>query len=170
MRYARAFEPGCAAGDLTVLLAQRCDYLLATDGSDRALAQTRDRLSTLHHVNVEKAWLPEDWPEGMFDLIVLSEFLYYLPAPDLDRLLRQVAGARTSNGAVVACHWRAPIEGCAIAGDALHEVLHSRLGLPRVVHHQDDDFTLDVWQEGVSSASVLSLSSSQAAVNNASRE
>jgi hypothetical protein len=36
-------------------------------------------------------------------------------------------------------------------GDAVHETLANETGLPRVVHHQEDDFVLDVWtREGQS--------------------
>lgn len=151
-RFASAYEPGCAAGDLTLPLARRCQKLLASDGSERAVLQTRQRLATKKNVAVMQAWLPDEWPEGHFDLIVLSEFLYYLAPPALDRLLQCVVKAKTVDGVVVACHWRAPIEGCALAGDALHQRVHAKLQMPRISRYIDDDFCLDVWQSAAFSA------------------
>ncbi len=151
-RFASAYEPGCAAGDLTLPLSRRCQRLLASDGSERAVEQTRQRLATKKNVTVVQAWLPDEWPEGTFDLIVLSEFLYYLSLPALDRLLERVLEAKTVDGVVVACHWRAPIDGCALTGDALHQRLHARLRMPRVARYLDEDFCLEVWQDRAFSA------------------
>lgn len=39
--YGRAFEPGCAIGALTAALAQRCDEVVAWDGAQAAVDQTR---------------------------------------------------------------------------------------------------------------------------------
>ena len=36
-RYARAFEPGCGAGETTAALALRCDSVLASDASADAV-------------------------------------------------------------------------------------------------------------------------------------
>lgn len=152
VHFASAYEPGCAAGDLTIALSSRCQQLLASDGSERAVLQTRQRLADTQNVDVVQAWLPDEWPPGQFDLIVLSEFLYYLAPPALDHLLQCVLKAKTLDGVVVACHWRAPIVGCALAGDALHQRLHAKLRMPRVSRYIDDDFCLDVWQAEALSA------------------
>ena len=82
-RYASAFEPGCSIGVLTAALAPRCDALLATDVSQEALAVAGRRLADAGHVRLERRALPDDWPPGRFDLVVLSELLYYLGADDL---------------------------------------------------------------------------------------
>ena len=80
--YRRAFEPGCAIGVLTAQLAARCDYLLAADGVEAALTQTRARVSGLEHVHVARMVVPGAWPEGPWDLVVLSELAYYLDRAD----------------------------------------------------------------------------------------
>ena len=43
-RFRSAFEPGCATGTLTAALAQRCDSVLAWDGSSIALEAARATL------------------------------------------------------------------------------------------------------------------------------
>jgi trans-aconitate methyltransferase len=72
-RYGSVFEPGCSIGVLTELLAARSDRLLATDLVPAALDRARNRLAALPHVTVEARAIPDEWPEAMFDLVVLSE-------------------------------------------------------------------------------------------------
>lgn len=150
-RYARAFEPGCATGLLTAELAPRCGALLATDGADRALEVAGRRLERHAHVALRRMWVPDEWPEGAFDLIVLSEFVYYLAPADIDRLARRVRASLAPGGVVAACHWRRPIAGCALAGDAAHLRLETGMDLRRVVDATDADFRLGVWTAGADS-------------------
>lgn len=151
-RYASAFEPGCATGLLTAELAPRCDRLLASDGAGRALATASARLVGQPHVAFARLWLPDEWPGGRFDLIVLSEFVYYLAPGDVDRLAACVRAALAPGGVVASCHWRRPIDGCAMAGDAVHERLHAQLALRPVVDLQDADFRLGVWTDAASAS------------------
>ena len=151
-RYARAFEPGCATGLLTAELAPRCDQLLASDGAERALATAAARLADQPQVAFARLWLPGDWPSGRFDLIVLSEFVYYLAPADIDRLAECVRESLVPGGVVAACHWRRPIDGCALAGDAVQERLHARMGLRQVTDVRDADFRLGVWTSAASAS------------------
>src|SRR5687768_16549702 len=68
-RYSRAYEPGCAIGMLTRLLAERCDELLAVDCVDEAVATAREQVLQFAHVRVEPAMLPAGLPDATFDLI-----------------------------------------------------------------------------------------------------
>lgn len=77
-RYFSALELGCANGALTEKLAPLCHRLLATDASSSALTVARKRVGHLADVSLVVASLPEDIPEGPFDLIVASDMLYYL--------------------------------------------------------------------------------------------
>lgn len=152
-RYASAFEPGCATGHLTAELAQRCDALLASDGSATAVQATRQRLQGHAHVTVVHAWLPRDWPtEPLFDLIVLSEFLYYLAPADQAALATAARASLRPGGTVAACHWRHPIPGCDDGGDAVHARLATTLTLPHVTALRDADFCLDVWSADATAA------------------
>lgn len=154
-RYASAFEPGCATGHLTAELAQRCDALLASDGSAAAALATRQRLQGQgqRHVTVMQAWLPRDWPgERRFDLIVLSEFLYYLSPADQAALAAAARASLHPGGTIAACHWRHPIPGCEDGGDAVHARLGTSLSLPQSMTLRDADFCLDVWSADASAA------------------
>ena len=86
-RFRSCFEPGCSIGALSELLAPRCDRLLAVDHMAEPLARAADRLRRFPHVIVERRVLPEQWPEGPFDLLVLSELCYYFDTAELRDLL-----------------------------------------------------------------------------------
>lgn len=144
-RYRRAFEPGCANGELSALLADRCDSLLASDGSPRAVKIARQRLAGLDHVRVAHGWMPADWPDERFDLIVVSELGYFLSAADLELLIARIKSSLDERTTVLACHWRPRIHGCALDGDAVHQRLDAELGLPHLSRIVEADFRLDVW-------------------------
>lgn len=145
LRYGRAYEPGCANGELSAALAGRCDSLLCSDGTSRAVELARQRLAGLDHVRVTQGWVPDEWPEGQFDLIVLSEIGYFLTPEALDRVALQTRLSLAPGGTVLACHWRWPIAGCELAGDAVSERLGAGLQLPLSTRIVDRDFALDVW-------------------------
>ncbi len=144
-RYASGYEPGCANGELSAALAGRCDRLLISDGAAAAVALAQRRVADLPHVAVAQAWVPEEWPAARFDLIVISEVAYYLNARALDGLAAKARASLHAGGDIVACHWRHPIEGCRLDGDATHESFARALGLPRVWSLVDPDFRLEVW-------------------------
>jgi SAM-dependent methyltransferase len=105
-RYARAFEVGCSIGVLSRQLAERCDSLLSIDAAEAPLAAARQRCADAPHVAIRRARVPEDWPEGeSFDLILLSEVLYYFDPADLAVVAARVLGALRPGGDVVLVHW-----------------------------------------------------------------
>ena len=148
-RYARAFEPGCSVGVLTVELAGRCDAVLACDPSlaavDAAAAAVADRA----HVEVRQGSVPGDWPDGTFDLVVLSEVAYYLAPADLTGLVERCVAALDPGGTLLACHWRHEVEDYPVTGDQVHAALAERRELHRLVRHVEEDFVLDVWSNGL---------------------
>ena len=122
-RYARGLEVGCSIGTLSALLAGSCDDLLAVDCAPTAVARARERLAGLPGVRVERRCLPEEMPEGEFDLIVCSEVLYYL-SPDLLReALERLRRALRPGGSLLAVHWRGPVRHYPLGGDAAHAIL-----------------------------------------------
>ena len=144
-RYASGYEPGCANGELSAALAQRCDRLVISDGSTEAVTAARERTRQLANVEVRQAWLPGQWPVERFDLIVISEWAYYLGADDIDTLALKIEASMESGGTLLACHWRRPIAGCVLDGDAVNRRLGNQLGWPRLLSLHDIDFRLDVW-------------------------
>jgi SAM-dependent methyltransferase len=150
-RYRRAYEPGCATGELSAELASRCDALLAADLNADAVALARRRVAHLGNVTIEQRAIPDDWPDGQFDLIVISELAYYLDETQLARLAARLTQSLAPGGTVVACHWRQPIEGWPHSGDFVHAELRTMLPFTRLSHYQDEDLLLDVWSSNPAS-------------------
>lgn len=144
-RYGLGFEAGCANGELSLRLAERCDDLLCCDTSAKAVSLARQRLQSAAHVRVQRARLPEQWPTGEFDLIVISELGYYLDPHDLYLLIGKAREALAEGGTLLACHWRHAIAECPQSGDQVHACLHERLHLEHLLRHEETDFLLDVW-------------------------
>lgn len=146
-RFRRVFEPGCANGALTVLLAQRADEVVAWDGVEQAVRTCRAAVQAqpgIGSVAVEVAAVPDRWPDGKFDLVVLSELGYYLAAQDLERLLERIVGSLASDGVLVAVHWRHDAPGYPSTGDAVHAAIADHAGLMPLASYLDEDFALDV--------------------------
>jgi SAM-dependent methyltransferase len=139
--YERVFEPGCATGALTGELAQRCKEVVAWDVAATAVATTRRRLAALPHVHVDAGRIPDEWPAGKFDLVVLSEVGYY--CPDLSVLVERIDSCLTDDGVLVACHWRRAAAIHAHTAGAVHGALAA--GRRMIVNHVEDDFLLQVW-------------------------
>lgn len=144
-RYRSAFEPGCSIGSLTERLAPRCDRLLAADAVPAAVAAASARVAGFAHVTVRQARMPDDWPAGPFDLVVLSELGYYFDDADLDRLLASAVQTLEPGGDLVAVHWRRPVAEHARPGDEVHARLAAQPGLQRMAEHREDDFLLEVF-------------------------
>ena len=143
-RYRSAFEPACSVGALSVLLADRCDRLLSCDRSPRAVAAATARLADHPHARVEHRLLPDQWPDETFDLIVLSEFLYYQDSPGVALILEKAVNALDPGGTLAAVHWRHPVPDHSQTGDAVHQALRATPGLVRIAEHSEPDFLLDV--------------------------
>jgi SAM-dependent methyltransferase len=102
-RYPNALEIGCAIGVLSARLASHCGRLLAVDASPTAIAEAARQ--DLPNVRFEEAVMPSEFPEGCFDLIVLSEVLYYFSERDLERLADKCVNALSDRGDILLCHW-----------------------------------------------------------------
>ncbi|NEU12860.1 methyltransferase domain-containing protein [Methylobacterium sp. BTF04] len=103
--YAQALEIGCSIGVLTRRLASRCTSLLSVDVAESALDAARERCADLPHVRFAQGAVPAHWPEGRFDLIVLSEVVYYLGRDDIAALVGHLRTALNPGGDLVLVHW-----------------------------------------------------------------
>jgi len=150
--YQRAFEPGCAFGHLTSALAQRCENVVATDHDELAVAQAQLDLERQANVYLSTMHVPAEWPQGRFDLIVLGEFLYFLPRDEIRAVAQRALQSLQPNGELVACHWRSPMPETGLGGDEVHAELHAALPLQFALRHQEADFILESWSrnEGAS--------------------
>ncbi|MFJ3383933.1 MULTISPECIES: PIG-L family deacetylase [unclassified Curtobacterium] len=140
-RYRAALEIGCATGVLTAALTERADDVLGTDIAAAPLERARVRAPAARFL---QAALPDDWPAGEWDLVVLSEVGYYLSAEDLDRTIDRVLDSIADDGVLVACHWRHPDDEAVSSGDTVDARLAERWPRPALVRHVEADFVLSV--------------------------
>lgn len=144
--FTNAIELGCSNGVFSQVLAQRCDQLTCVDGQAEAVKVANERLKNLSHVQVVQGLIPQDLPSQRFDLIVVSEILYYLKTEELKEVIAWLNTALTDKGVILACHWRYPIKGFELTGDNVHEILQQQLNFYQKSHLIDQDFLLTIWQ------------------------
>jgi cyclopropane fatty-acyl-phospholipid synthase-like methyltransferase len=149
-RYAAAFEPGCSVGELTALLAARCDRLLAIDVAPSAIARARARCAHLPQVELRCADVWADvweFPAPSFDLIVFSEIGYYVEPLELARFASTVPARLAAQGEFVAVHWLGHSKDHCLHGDAVHDILLERLPLRWIGGSAHPGFRIDTWRK-----------------------
>jgi len=148
--YAAAWDPACGVGELAARVADRADRVLASDASAQAVHLTRRRCSSIRNVSVRQLPLPQRPPSSdhdPFDLIVVSEFVYYLPEQDRQSTLGLLHEVSAEGGELVAVHWRHHPQDAYVSGEQVQEEVVSGLeplGWRHVVQHDDRDFIIDV--------------------------
>jgi SAM-dependent methyltransferase len=147
-QYERAFEAGCSIGVLTAQLAARCTELLAVDVSARALIAARTRCAAFPHVRLERRRMPEEFPAGRFDLIVVSEVGYYLSQPDLQTFCRRIAEALAPGGHALLVHWTPRVHDYPLTGDQVHETFaaETKAELRALRHARGEKYRLDLFE------------------------
>lgn len=144
-RYELAWEPGASLGHLSAELAVRCDRLVASDISPTAIAAAREGVAD-EHVNFEVAQTPAqppDLPPESCDLVVLSEFLYYLPERARAATIELAVRVLRPGGHLVVAHWRQHPADAHCSGEQANA--EAAAALPStLVHHVDEHFVLDV--------------------------
>lgn len=142
-RAVRGLELACANGETSRRLIRRCSRLLAVDASPTVIAEARRRVPS-RRVAFAVAHLPRETPVGPFDLIVVSELLYYLRRPDMDRLLDQLDGALAPGGRIVILHHIVDFDDAAQPPLRAQTRAASRLGrtLIRVIDRRHGRFAV----------------------------
>jgi 2-polyprenyl-3-methyl-5-hydroxy-6-metoxy-1,4-benzoquinol methylase len=148
--FVSALEIGCSIGVLTRHLAARCAALLGVDIVDSALTAARARCADLRHVAFANLTIPDQWPGGQkFDLIVISEMLYFLTATDITRLATRVAASLLPGGMVLLVNYTEQIdEPCS--GDQAAEIFiaATRSQLSPTLQQRHEKFRIDRLQSG----------------------
>jgi SAM-dependent methyltransferase len=130
-RFQRALEIGCSMGLFTVMLAPRCEHLLAVDISQTAIDRAQIQASDFPQVTCQRLSMPLDLPVGPFDLIVCSDVLYFWRAQDLQRAIPAIANLLAPGGRFVAIHWLGRV--LAISnGTVVHDLLQASMPLPYI--------------------------------------
>jgi cyclopropane fatty-acyl-phospholipid synthase-like methyltransferase len=114
-RFRSGLEVGCSIGELTHRLADHCDQLLGVDFVDDALTQARVNCGNQAWVSFRNVQVPLKWPKGQFDLIVLSEMLYFLSFEDSLSLVSLCKRCLTADGVILLVNWldKSPDDPCS---------------------------------------------------------
>jgi trans-aconitate methyltransferase len=142
--YRRGLEIGCSIGVLTADLAGRCGTLVAVDVSAKALDRARRRCQAIPNVNFVRGSVPTMWPEGPFDLMLLSEVVYYFHAADVVRLADRALASIAPGGNIVMVHWTGATD-YPLGGDEATELFRRALGKSarRIHRHRTQEYRLD---------------------------
>ena len=119
-KYTSGLELGCSIGVLTRQLAPRCTELLAIDVSATALREARERCADLPHATFDNRDLTNDFPTGVFDLVLVSEIGYYFSKADLELLRRKIANSLMPGGHLLLVHYTGRTN-YPLTADAVHE-------------------------------------------------
>ncbi|GMA21081.1 class I SAM-dependent methyltransferase [Arsenicicoccus piscis] len=149
-RYTSVWDAASGTGHLARQLARRSTRLLATDAAPTAVRLTKQLLLETsgqpdHHGAESRTAvlrLPAQ-PDGMFDLVVLAEVLYYLPDADRQATLAAASEVAAPDAEVVVVHWRHHPHDAHVSGaDATMEAVASliAMGWRPSCQHQDTDF------------------------------
>lgn len=144
--YASGLEIGCSIGVLTEMLIPHLDSLIAIDISEKALQVAKKRLANSPKIDFRVAAIPQDFPEGNFDLIVMSEVGYYLSMGDLKKTVGLIEERLVKGGTLIIVHWTHYVVDYPLSGDEVHECFSDS----RLTHLHGDknkDYRLDVYQK-----------------------
>lgn len=94
------------------------------------------RCADLPAVRFEQMLVPTQWPSGVFDLILLSEVVYYFDERDVARLTSKAAGALASTGNIELVHWTGETN-YPLSGDKAAELFIRLMGLSVEVVRRD---------------------------------
>ncbi|WP_064722701.1 bifunctional PIG-L family deacetylase/class I SAM-dependent methyltransferase [Paenarthrobacter nicotinovorans] len=142
--YEAGLELGCSIGTLSEELANRCGTFLGVDASSTALEEASKRLSGFPSAEARHLTMPHEWPEGTFDLVVLSETGYYLSPEELTELLARIHASTRPGGTLLLCHWRHPISGWQLDAEAVHAMARTQLEWPTHGLYREKDFMFEI--------------------------
>ena len=143
--YRRGLEIGCSIGVLTEKLAAYCDQMLGIDCSSLALEQAHRRLERLPNAEAALMRAPDEMPDGSFDLIVLSEVLYFFSEKDLRTVQAFVASRLDNDGTCILVNFLGDTESPKTGAEAADRFIQlSEFALRSVTQQEFDGFRIDV--------------------------
>lgn len=151
--YSRALDPACGTGHLAREVARRCGAVLACDAAAAAVQAAAATCADLPNVELAVRRLPYDAAASSepFDLLLLSEFLYYLDAATRSASIDSLLPLLAPRAEVLAVHWREQPEDGTCGGEDVHAELRryfGERGFRHQVAHFDEEFVLDVFTRG----------------------
>jgi Nodulation protein S (NodS) len=146
---ARLPPVGYANGILTEKLARRCQSLLSVDVSQIAQAEAIDRCQQLTNIKFELMSVPESFPTGSFDLIVLSEVGYYWSWEDLHKAQCSIVDRLQAQGHLLLVHWTVDRGILPLTGDEVHDDFLRLVPdkLKRIKSLTEEKYRLDLFEK-----------------------
>ena len=140
-----ALEVGCSIGVLTSRLTAHCDKVLGLDFAPTAVAAARARCAPFPGVRIEQMQVPQQWPEGQFDLILFSEVLYFLDESDLMEICAHTTRSIVPGGRVLLVNYTGvtddPGSGESAAAFFIRETAPT---LQPILQRRDPQYRLDL--------------------------
>jgi SAM-dependent methyltransferase len=144
-RFRCGVEVGCSIGRLTRRLADSCGQLLGLDFIDAALTAALGTCAQQPWVSFRNVQVPLGWPEGEFDLIVLSEMLYFLSPEDSLKLVGLCKRSLAPDGVILLVNWldKSPDDPCSGDEAAARFIDASRNWLKVTFNQRTERYRLD---------------------------
>jgi len=142
--FENALELGGSIGVFSAQLAPRCRRLTTIDYSPTAVRRAGAALAQHRQARVLLGAIPDDLPEGSFDLVVASEVLYYLEAPALALALEALKVRMTAGARLVCVHWRPSGPERPLTSAYVHEKIRQQPWLRRLTSECRPEYLLDV--------------------------
>ncbi len=133
--YDSIFEPACGNGSFTKDLAEITRYILASDWSYSALTQAMKHCQGQSQIEFLLADFPSDLPPHRFDLIVLSEVLYYFSVEQQKEVYHALRKIAKEDAEILLVHWRGKSQDYPSHGDEVHLLARSS-GLFRTIREE----------------------------------
>jgi 2-polyprenyl-3-methyl-5-hydroxy-6-metoxy-1,4-benzoquinol methylase len=137
--FASGLEVGCSIGILSRMLAPRCARFLGLDIVEDPLPAARARCADQSQARFERMRVPAEWPAERFDLIMLSEVLYFLSASDITRCAQRVMDTLLRGGLVVLVNWSGRTSDPSSGDAAPERFIAATEGVLRVIRQQRHD-------------------------------
>lgn len=147
-RYRSAFEIGGSIGVLTAMLAQRCDSLLSIDVSKQAQERAIKRCQDLPQVRFQLMRVPEQYPQEMFDLTLVSEVGYYWSWEDLKTAQQLMLEHLEPGGHLLLVHWTLYARDYPLSGDEVHDsfLQLTPTKLRHITGQRQEQYRLDLFE------------------------
>lgn len=141
--YQCGLELGCSIGGLTRFLAERCRRLTAIDTSRAALDHARI-VCARPHVAFVQSHLPDGIGGGPYDLLVLSEVLYYFTEAALASLASQLRRAINADTEILVVHWTGDTD-YPLSGDRAMDAFRQCMGARILQCSRQPGYRLETW-------------------------
>lgn len=148
-QYKSGFEIGGSIGVLTEKLAPMCNSLLSVEVSKLAQDQAKERCQHLPHVRFEIMRVPEQFPNEMFDLVLISEVGYYWCREDLTKARQCIIEKLEPGGHLLLVHWTQFARDYPLNGDEVHDSFFDLT--PNQLRHikgmREEQYRLDLFEK-----------------------